>query len=126
MKRSTDRILTTHSGSLSRPPDLLALNRARAQGEKVDDAIYANALGKAVADVVRKQRDVGIDIPDDGEFGKPMASNYDYGVWWNYAFARLDGFVPADSVPSLETQEIERRRNDADLRRQSPRLSKVW
>ena len=125
MKRSTDRILTTHSGSLSRPPDLLALNRARAQGEKVDDAIYANALGKAVADVVRKQRDVGIDIPDDGEFGKPMASNYDYGVWWNYAFARLDGFVPAE-LPSLKTQEIERRRNDADLRRQSPRLSKVW
>ena len=94
MKRSTDRILTTHSGSLSRPPDLLALNRARAQGEKVDDAIYANALGKAVADVVRKQRDVGIDIPDDGEFGKPMAANYDYGVWWNYAFARMTGFVP--------------------------------
>src|SRR6202044_1978508 len=40
MKRSTDRIITTHSGSLSRPPDLLALNRARAQGEKVDEAAY--------------------------------------------------------------------------------------
>ena len=44
MKRSTDRIITTHSGSLSRPPDLLALNRARAQGEKVDDAAYSDTL----------------------------------------------------------------------------------
>ena len=102
MKRSTDRILTTHSGSLSRPADLIALNRARAQGEKVDDATYAKCLGAAVADVVRKQRELGVDIPDDGEFGKPMASNYDYGVWWNYAFARMEGFVPADSVPQSQ------------------------
>jgi 5-methyltetrahydropteroyltriglutamate--homocysteine methyltransferase len=48
---------------------------------------------------VRKQNELGIDIPDDGEFGKPMASNYDYGVWWNYAFARMEGFVPAEAVP---------------------------
>jgi 5-methyltetrahydropteroyltriglutamate--homocysteine methyltransferase len=99
MKRSTDRILTTHSGSLSRPPDLIALNKARAQGEKVDDAAYAQCLGSAVTDVVRRQHDVGVDIPDDGEFGKPMAANYDYGVWWSYAFARMEGFVTADSVP---------------------------
>ena len=102
MKRSTDRIITTHSGSLSRPADLIALNRARAQGEKVDDTVYAKTLGAAVADVVRKQREVGVDIPDDGEFGKPMAANYDYGVWWNYAFARMEGFVPADSVPESQ------------------------
>jgi 5-methyltetrahydropteroyltriglutamate--homocysteine methyltransferase len=99
MKRSTDRILTTHAGSLSRPADLIALNRARAQGEKVDDAAYGQCLAAAVAGVVRKQRELGVDIPDDGEFGKPMAANYDYGVWWNYAFARMQGFVPAESVP---------------------------
>jgi 5-methyltetrahydropteroyltriglutamate--homocysteine methyltransferase len=99
MKRSTDRILTTHAGSLSRPADLIELNRARAQGEKVDGARYAQCLASAVTDVVRKQSELGIDIPDDGEFGKPMASNYDYGVWWNYAFARMEGFVPAESVP---------------------------
>jgi 5-methyltetrahydropteroyltriglutamate--homocysteine methyltransferase len=102
MKRSTDRIITTHSGSLSRPPDLIALNRARTQGEKVEDAVYAKSLGTAVADVVRRQRDAGIDIPDDGEFGKPMAANYDYGAWWSYAFARLGGFVPAESVPQSQ------------------------
>jgi 5-methyltetrahydropteroyltriglutamate--homocysteine methyltransferase len=102
MKRSTDRIVTTHSGSLSRPADLLALNRARGQGEKVDDAVYSKTLGTAITDVVRKQRDVGIDIPDDGEFAKPMATTYDYGAWWNYAFARLEGFVPPESVPESQ------------------------
>jgi 5-methyltetrahydropteroyltriglutamate--homocysteine methyltransferase len=102
MKRSTDRIITTHAGSLSRPPDLIALNRARAQGEKVDASAYAQCLASAVAEVVRRQQEIGIDIPDDGEFGKPMASNYDYGVWWNYAFARMEGFTPADQVPESQ------------------------
>jgi 5-methyltetrahydropteroyltriglutamate--homocysteine methyltransferase len=99
MKRSTDRILTTHAGSLSRPADLIALNRARAQEGKVDEAALAQCLTTSVAEVVRRQSEVGIDIPDDGEFGKPMAANYDYGAWWNYSFARMEGFVPADSVP---------------------------
>jgi 5-methyltetrahydropteroyltriglutamate--homocysteine methyltransferase len=99
MKRSTDRILTTHSGSLSRPADLIALNSARAKGENVDDAAYAQCLSSAVSGVVRKQHEIGVDIPDDGEFGKPMAANYDYGAWWSYAFERLGGFAPAESVP---------------------------
>ena len=98
MKRSTDRILTTHAGSLSRPADLIALNRARLEGQPVDGAAYAKCLTTAVVNVVRKQREVGVDIPDDGEFGKPMAANYDYGAWWSYAYARLQGFVPADTV----------------------------
>jgi 5-methyltetrahydropteroyltriglutamate--homocysteine methyltransferase len=102
MKRSTDRILTTHAGSLSRPADLIAINRARAEGEGAADDAYARCLATAVADVVRKQRELGIDIPDDGEFGKPMAANYDYGAWWNYAFARLAGFAPADTVPESQ------------------------
>jgi 5-methyltetrahydropteroyltriglutamate--homocysteine methyltransferase len=105
VKRSTDRIITTHSGSLSRPADLIALNRARAQGEKVDDDAYARCLASSVAEVVRKQREAGVDIPDDGEFGKPMASNYDYGVWWSYAFARMEGFAPAESVPESRKKQ---------------------
>lgn len=102
MKRSQDRILTTHAGSLSRPEDLIELNQARAAGEEVDEAAYAETLAAAVESVVRKQREIGIDIVDDGEFGKPMAQTYDYGVWWNYAYERMDGFVPPDSVPPSE------------------------
>lgn len=99
MRSSTDRILTTHAGSLSRPADLIAMSRARASDQSKDDAAYARCLAGAVADVVQKQRDLGIDIVDDGEFGKPMASKYDYGAWWNYAFARMEGFTPAEEVP---------------------------
>jgi 5-methyltetrahydropteroyltriglutamate--homocysteine methyltransferase len=99
MKRSTDGILTTHAGSLPRPQRLIELNRARSQGEAIDDRVFADALADAVSDVVCHQRDVGIDIPDDGEFGKAMTAALDYGAWWNYAYARLDGFTPADKVP---------------------------
>src|SRR5262245_8777970 len=95
MRHSTDRILTTHAGSLSRPASLVGAGRARAAGKSMDEAAFAHVLATAVADVVRRQRELGIDIPDDGEFGKPVAGSYDYGAWWNYAFARLSGFSPA-------------------------------
>lgn len=97
MRSSQKRILTTHVGSLPRPSELIAANRTRLSGEK-NCAEYDKCLAVSVDQIVRKQHDIGIDIPDDGEFGKPMASNYDYGAWWNYAFARMDGFASADSV----------------------------
>lgn len=98
MRSSQKRILTTHVGSLPRPSEMIAANRDRLSSEK-NGAEYDKCLAVSVDQIVRKQRDIGIDIPDDGEFGKPMASSYDYGAWWNYAFARMDGFAPADSVP---------------------------
>jgi 5-methyltetrahydropteroyltriglutamate--homocysteine methyltransferase len=101
MRRGWDRIITTHVGSLSRPAELLTLNKARAGGG-ADVAAYATGLAAAVTDVVNKQRDIGIDIPNDGEFGKPMSAAYDYGAWWNYAFERLDGFAAPDSIPESE------------------------
>lgn len=72
MRHSTDRILTTHAGSLPRPEGLIQLNRARATGEQVNDARYADCLASAVVGVVRKQLEIGVDIADDGEhyFGR--------------------------------------------------------
>ncbi len=71
MKRSTDRILTTHAGSLPRPVDLIAMGEAMQDGKPVDAAAYEARLTQAVDIVVREQVECGIDIVDDGEFGKP-------------------------------------------------------
>jgi 5-methyltetrahydropteroyltriglutamate--homocysteine methyltransferase len=76
MQRSTDRILTTHAGSLPRPRDLLGLVRSRARGERVDEAAFQARLRQAVGEVVRKQAALGIDVVDDGEFGKPSFVTY--------------------------------------------------
>ena len=84
MQRSGDRILTTHVGSLPRPSDLYAMSVARRGGEKIDDAQYAARLRQAVSDVVRKQVDIGLDIVDDGEMGKPS--------FITYINERLNGF----------------------------------
>jgi 5-methyltetrahydropteroyltriglutamate--homocysteine methyltransferase len=73
---STDRILTTHAGSLPRPNDVVEMVRARARGDRRDDAADAARLREAVAEVVRKQADIGLDIVDDGEFGKPSFVTY--------------------------------------------------
>jgi 5-methyltetrahydropteroyltriglutamate--homocysteine methyltransferase len=59
-------------------------------------------LAQAVAGVVKRQRETGIDIVNDGEFGKPASQTYDYAPWWNYAFERLDGFSAPDAIPASE------------------------
>src|SRR4051794_10124098 len=69
MKRSTDRILTTHVGSLPRPADLLDMMQANQQGRSDADA-YERRLRSAVGEIVRKQVELGIDVVDDGEYGK--------------------------------------------------------
>src|SRR5262245_23687177 len=76
MKRSIDRILTTHVGSLPRPGDLLDVVQAKEAGKPIDEKAHAARLREAVAEVVRKQIDLGIDIVDDGEFGKPSFVSY--------------------------------------------------
>jgi 5-methyltetrahydropteroyltriglutamate--homocysteine methyltransferase len=70
MKRSTDRILTTHVGSLPRPEDLRALIQKKAQGEGLDEAAFAACVKSAVAETVRRQTEAGIDIVADGEQGR--------------------------------------------------------
>jgi 5-methyltetrahydropteroyltriglutamate--homocysteine methyltransferase len=76
MKRSTDRILTTHTGSLPRPHDLLELIQAREYGDPYDTQVFQDRLHTAVADMVRQQVEAGIDIVSDGELGKPSFATY--------------------------------------------------
>src|SRR5262245_63412610 len=93
MRRSTDRILTTHVGSLPRPADLRSMWSKKTTGAE-DEAALERRLRSAVAEVVRAQKKTGIDVPNDGEFGKPMRAASDRGAWGNYIFNRVSGFVP--------------------------------
>jgi 5-methyltetrahydropteroyltriglutamate--homocysteine methyltransferase len=93
MRRSERRVLTSHAGSLPRPDDLIELNRARQAGEPADEAVYQRRLGAAVDEVVRRQKEAGIDVAGDGEYGKAMGQRINYGAWWSYSFQRLGGLV---------------------------------
>jgi 5-methyltetrahydropteroyltriglutamate--homocysteine methyltransferase len=86
MKTSSDRMLTTHVGSLPRPADLLAAVEAREQGRPIDEAPHAARLRAAVGEIVRKQIELGLDVIDDGELGKPS--------FVSYVNERLAGFEP--------------------------------
>lgn len=91
MKRSTDRILTTHVGSLPRPRDLLDMTFARDRGEPCDERAYERRLKEAVEEVVAAQARAGLDVVDDGEFGK--------AGFMHYVNRRLAGFEP-DARPA--------------------------
>ncbi len=85
MKRSTDRILTSHVGSLIRPPELIEFLRAQQERRPVDAAAFDACLKQSVKDIVRRQAEAGIDVVSDGEFGKTIS-------WSQYALERLTGF----------------------------------
>src|SRR6516164_5333702 len=85
MKRSTDRVLTTHVGSLARPDDLAAILRAKDRGQPYDSAAYTRLVKDAVADVVRRQAEAGVDVVTDGEQGKES--------FFGYIVERFDGFT---------------------------------
>jgi 5-methyltetrahydropteroyltriglutamate--homocysteine methyltransferase len=87
MKCSVDRIMTTHVGSLPRPSDLVELYRDDAPDKKL-----LPRLKSAVAEVVGRQAECGIDVVNDGEFGKAMRRAVDFGAWWSYVYDRLVGF----------------------------------
>ena len=87
MKRSDQRILTTHVGSLPRPDDLMALYAADAPDETLQPRLRA-----AVGDIVRQQAETGVDVVNDGEYGKAMRSAMDFGAWWSYVYPRLAGY----------------------------------
>src|SRR6202521_2691298 len=85
MKRSTERILTTHVGSLIRPPALIEFLRAQQERRPVDEAAFAACLASSVHEIVRRQAEARVDVVSDGEFGKTIS-------WSQYALERLSGF----------------------------------
>lgn len=76
MKRSTRRILTTHTGSLPRPQDLLAMMTAKEAGEPYDREALNTSIRSAVTAIARRQAEAGVDVINDGEMSKPGYSNY--------------------------------------------------
>jgi len=90
MKRSTDRIEVTHVGSLPRTDALREANKKRLeQGGELEG--FDELLAEAVVEVMKKQNEVGVTIPNDGDYGKVMTGKVDYGTWWSYSFQRLGG-----------------------------------
>ena len=99
MKRSTDRILTTHTGSLPRPKDLLGLLRDREEGRPIAEAALSARTRSAVHDVVKKQRETGLAVVNDGEQGRA-----DYTI---YVKDRLTGFAgESSSWPNPDAEEF--------------------
>jgi len=92
VKRSTDRILTTHVGSLIRPPELLEFLSAKRDRRPVDERAYARCLTDAVAGIVGRQAEAGVDVPSDGEFGKSIS-------WSQYLLERMSGFERRPVTP---------------------------
>ena len=105
MKRSSNRVLTTHVGSLIRPPALQEFLRAKQAGKPYDKSAYDTCLKDAVAEVVHKQADVGIDVVSDGEFGKSIS-------WSQYVLERLSGFErrPIEAGSNPFTRGVDRER----------------
>src|ERR1700733_13953009 len=92
MPHNADRILTTHVGSLIRPPKLIEFWRAIEDGQSYDEAAFESCLTESVAEVVRQQAEVGIDIVSDGEFSK--GAN-----WAFYVHKRLSGITVRPATP---------------------------
>src|SRR6202049_1245701 len=99
LQQNTDRIQTTHIGSLPRPHGLLDMLKAKYSGQPYDQTAYATTLAAAVKDTVRKQAECGIDIVTDGEFSKPG--------FFTYIQERLEGFERRpDQKMKLFAQEV--------------------
>ena len=91
MKRSTDRIITTHVGSLPRPHDLLDVMNEKVNGRPYDAPAFETRVKSAINDVVKRQADAGIDVVGDGEQSK--------AGFFAYVRDRLTGFEPGEAEP---------------------------
>lgn len=128
MKASENRILTTHVGSLPRSDDLIAANRLRESGAG-DEEAFQRLLQAAVTDVVRHQVELGLDVVNDGEFGKSMGQRVDYRAWLSYCYRRLGGLeVPSadQELPPRKARPDELVPNDLMKRRDRVRFMRAY
>lgn len=99
MKRSTDRILTTHTGSLPRPDDLVSMVFTKERGESLDNAAFVSRVREVTSDVIRKQLECGVDVINDGEVSKISYATY--------VKDRLTGFEgEASPLPMADLKEF--------------------
>ena len=93
MRRSTDRILTTHTGSLPRPEKLIELMFAKEEGKEVDAQVLQSVVSESVREIVERQHKIGLDVVSDGEMSKPSYATY--------VTERLTGFGGQSNKPKL-------------------------
>jgi 5-methyltetrahydropteroyltriglutamate--homocysteine methyltransferase len=119
LKRSTDRILTTHAGSLVRTRPIIEGMKARALHQPFDQVQFARDIQQGIADVVRRQVEIGIDIPSDGEYGRDGFKAY--------MNSRLSGLEPRPLEPGEKsTQALERQVFPEFYAQYSPRAHFLW
>src|SRR5579863_4347164 len=99
MPTNRHRILTTHVGSLVRPPKLLSFLEEIEAGRPYDQDAYDACLRESISDVVRQQAEAGVDIVSDGEFSKT-------GNWAWYVHQRISGFSERPSTPEEEKDPL--------------------
>ncbi|KAA9292158.1 cobalamin-independent methionine synthase II family protein [Aerococcus urinae] len=101
----TNKILTTHVGSLPRTEALLEANKRRTAGTIAEDE-FNQIIAESVDQVVKKQKEIGIDQVNDGEYGHVTSGAVDYGAWWNYSFYRLGGLEMTDEDRWAKSEAI--------------------
>ncbi len=109
MIRSTDRILTTHAGSLPRPDDLRQMVAAKLRGEAYDEAALAARLPGAIAEVVKKQVECGLDSVNDGEFSKANFTHYVRERMYRFGLVAFD-----NDKSNVDTQGVQQYLCSAD------------
>ena len=122
MRTSLDHILTSHAGSLPRPDDLIEANRAREPATIDRGARFRRRCAAPSPRSCAIRRMLGIDIPGDGEFGKPMGQRVNYGSWWRYSWQRLGGLeLDGPSLYEMDAAALASRRGRADQLWRPPR-----
>src|SRR5688572_8051199 len=103
-----DRILTTHTGSLPRPDDLIRMNFAKADGVPVDERAFATRVESAVVEIVQKQLQAGVAIINDGEMSKPSYATYVKDRLHGFGGSAIESYFFADLAEYPKSLELVR------------------